>query len=119
MASFFAGARDDGAIPSNPAAGVRLNLPQLADIAERAKAWAPAEFAALVSKLPEEWRLFAAFLAETGLRFGEAAELRWRDIDLGSGLVTVERSYFRGHVSPPKSAHGRRRLRLSAEVTRG
>jgi len=117
--ALFATARDDGTIPSNPAAGVRVNLPQPTQATtERARAWSPAEFAALVGRLPEAWRLLAAFLAETGLRFGEVAELRWSDIDLGARVVAVERSYFRGHVGPPKSAHGRRRLRLSDELTR-
>jgi integrase len=45
-------------------------------------------------------------------------ELRWPDVDLGRRTLRVERSYFRGHVGPPKTAHGRRRLRLSERRAR-
>jgi integrase len=118
--ALLATAWEDGLIPANPSAGVRLLVAQRPpETEERAKAWSPAQFAALVGELPAEWRLFAAFLAETGLRFGEAAELRWSDLDLGARTLRVERSYFRGHVTPPKSAHGRRRLRLSDGLARG
>jgi integrase len=82
----------------------------------RARAWAPQELAKLCAQLPEGWRLFAAFLAETGVRFGEAGELPWSDLNLGDCELRVERSYFRGHVSPPKSRYGHRRLRLSDEL---
>jgi hypothetical protein len=98
--ALLATARDDGIIPTNPAAGVRLIVPARNETqAERARAWSPVELAALVAELPEEWRLFAALLAETGLRFGEAAELRFADVDLGKRELLVERSYFRGRVS--------------------
>jgi integrase len=37
-------------------------------------------------------RLFAAFLIETGCRYGEAAEIRPRDINWSTGVVSVRRS---------------------------
>jgi integrase len=118
--ALLATARDDGLIPANPSAGVRLLVPERETTEEeRVRAWSPDELARLVGKLPEAWRLFAAFLVETGLRFGEAAELRWSDLDLGERVLRVERSYFRGEVTPPKSSYGRRRIRLSEELARG
>jgi integrase len=41
--------------------------------------------------------------AYTGLRMGELLALRWRDIDVGDGRLTVERALSAGEVSTPKS----------------
>ena len=76
----------------------------------------PGRAALLVGRLPERWRLFACFLAETGLRIGEAVEVRWADLDLGAAELRIERSFYRGHVNETKSSYGRRRLRLSEEL---
>jgi len=46
--------------------------------------------------------LFHEFLAETGLRFGEAQEVRWGDLDLGTRRLHVERRFYRGGVALPK-----------------
>ena len=46
------------------------------------------------------WRLFLTFLAQTGLRIGEAVELRWRDVDLGQGTVQVRRRFYRREMRP-------------------
>ena len=59
------------------------------------------------------WSLFFRFLAWSGLRIGEAIELRWRDVDLGRRIVHVRRRYFAGRIGPPKSRYGKRRLRLT------
>ena len=52
--------------------------------------------------------------AMTGLRQGELAALRWRDVDWSAGLVRVRRSYSRGHYTSteepslkPRGTHGR------------
>lgn len=57
---------------------------------------------ALRARSPEWFGLFA-FLLLTGARRGEAAGLRWEDIDLSRRLVTIRRSYH----SPPKSGQAR------------
>jgi|ERR1039458_6676629 integrase len=44
----------------------------------------------LIEKLPEPSRSIAALLARTGLRIGELLALRWRDIDLLKGLLSVD-----------------------------
>jgi integrase len=62
------------------------------------------------------WRPFFEFLALTGLRIGEAVELRWRDIDLGKRSVRVSRRFYRGRVGKPKSSFGVRTVRLSPAV---
>lgn len=58
-----------------------------------------------------EWHPLFAFLLLTGARRGEAAGLRWDDLDLARRLVTIQRSY----ESPPKSGKART-VPLSAEL---
>ena len=55
-----------------------------------------AEAARLLEAIREGWRAWYAlyaFLLLTGARRGEAAGLRWEDIDLTRRLVTIRRSY--------------------------
>jgi integrase len=59
------------------------------------------------------WRPFFEFLAQTGLRIGEAIEVRWSDIDFGTKTLRVSRRFYRGRVGTPKSKYGRRPIRLS------
>lgn len=51
------------------------------------------------------------FLGATGLRFGEVAELRWRDIDQEKNLISVRRSVTlvdgKFEVGTPKNGKGR------------
>jgi integrase len=49
----------------------------------------------------------------TGMRYGELLAVQWRDIDLDAGTLQVKRTVFGGQVGPPKSASGRRTIRLS------
>jgi integrase len=51
---------------------------------------------------------FFRLFAWSGLRIGEAIELRWQDIDLGERIVNVRRRYHAGNVGPPKSRYGKR-----------
>lgn len=60
-----------------------------------------------------EWFGFFAFLLLTGARRGEAAGLRWEDVDLGQRLITIRRSY----EAPPKSGRART-VPISAELGR-
>ena len=53
------------------------------------------------------WRPMIHTALKTGLRYGELAELRWKDVDLKSGRLMVRRSFHRGHVTTPKSGRGR------------
>jgi integrase len=115
----LATAHEDGLIRSNPASGLRNLLPANLDRdeARAVKALDAAELAALLAALPDEWRPFFSFLAESGLRIGEAVELRWRDVDLGGGWLTVERRFYRGRVALPKGRKSRR-IRLSERTAR-
>jgi integrase len=74
------------------------------------------DFIAAVSGDPLEALYITAIT--TGMRQGELLALRWRDIDLEAGVITVRRTIGRvkgkGFVeSEPKSAKSRRRVSLS------
>jgi integrase len=114
--ALLATAAEEGLIRSNPANGLRLSVaqPPLEEGAEeQVKALSEDELAGVLVAAPEEWRLFFTFLAQTGVRIGEAIELRWRDVDLGRRVLHVRRRCYRGRVGPPKSKYGRRQLRLT------
>jgi integrase len=53
---------------------------------------------------------------QTGLRIGEAIELRWSDVDLGKRTIKVSRRVYRGRVGAPKSRFGRRTVKIPAEI---
>lgn len=50
----------------------------------------PAEFKALMAALPEKYRAVLAVGAGASMRFGEVASLRVRDVNLETGMVTVD-----------------------------
>lgn len=56
--------------------------------------------------------LIIPFLADTGLRIGEAAALRWRDVNVAAGTVEVRETLVEVngvvHLNPPKTKAGRR-----------
>lgn len=119
--ALLATAHKRGEIRWNPAAGYRCAftheaVDQQGNDQNEIVALGEPELAALLEQVPEAWRPFFEFLAHTGLRIGEAIELRWRDIDLGAGTLTVSRRFYRGRVAPPKSKYGRRTIRLSKPV---
>jgi integrase len=123
--ALLATAHEEGLIRHNPAAGVRNLLPPLPhdeDEGEEVKAMTEEELACVLAELPEQVgklrpRLFHRFLAETSLRFGEAIEARWLDLDLGEGWLHVPRRYYRGRVKLPKGRK-KRHVRPTEGMTR-
>ena len=117
-------ATEEGLIRSNPAAGVRIAVPE-GDGTGRPypsdkRAMTVEELQRLIAEVPERWRLFFEFLAHTGLRIGEASEVRW-----GRDLVFGERPYVKlrwqfadGRVCEPKSRYGKRDIPLSPGLVR-
>jgi integrase len=60
---------------------------------------------------------------EAGLRCGEMLALQWRDVNLATGLLTVERSDWKGHVTTTKGGRVRhvpltKRLKVALETRR-
>jgi integrase len=135
----FATALEDGLIRSNPASGVRIasRRDDAVDIAadldedtDRVKALSAIELRAVIGAVRcethnrkpatkpcatcEAWRLFVRFLGETGLRIGEAVEIRHGDIE-SDGWLRVRRSFKRGKVGRPKGGKTRR-VRLTSSM---
>jgi integrase len=54
-----------------------------------------------------EWGPMILIAARTGLRIGELLALRWCDVDLANGRITVRRAVARGKIGTPKSGKGR------------
>jgi integrase len=77
------------------------------------RALTPEQLARLIAEIPESHRPFVTFVAQTGLRIGEAIAVQWRDVDLDSGLLHIRRRYYRSAYAPPKTRYGRRVLPLT------
>jgi integrase len=115
--ALLATAVEEGLIRSNPSAGLRLAVGRAQEAEDgHVKALTEEELGKLLDALPASWRLFFEFLAETGLRIGEAIALRWQDVDLTRRRVHVRRRYYRGTFAPPKSRYGRRDVPLSKRL---
>lgn len=97
----------------NPTAGLALSAVR----GKRDRVAAPEEAAMLVRTAPgAEGALWAtAFYA--GLRLGELRALRWEDVDVSAGVLSVERSWD-PRVGPvaPKSDAGRRTVPIPSEL---
>ena len=76
------------------------------------------ELAALLEVIPERERLFFRFLAQTGLRIGEAVAINIGDADLGRRRVQVRRRWYRDNFGPPKSKYGRLDVPLEPTTAR-
>ncbi len=94
-------ARELGVIATNPIRGARLaqsegrKVPRYLHADEAARLIAAAEW---------PWQALFAMAIYTGMRFGELAALRWRDVDLERGLIHVRAS---NRADRPKSGHER------------
>ena len=115
-------------LPFNPADGVEL--PRVERRAPQALTDAEAARLLRIAQLPDahgQTRMFAPLVVTlaTGLRRGELLGLRWRDVDLDGGALSVvqalEQDAHGVHVKTPKTARSRRRITLppfAAQVLR-
>ena len=68
------------------------------------------EVQALLQAVAKKWPHHYPFiltLARTGLRLGEAIALVWDDLDFTNRKIHVQRGYYKGRVSSPKSGKSR------------
>lgn len=85
--------------------------------------WAADELRAFLEHVHDD-RLYAVYhlAATTGLRRGEVLGLRWRDLDLDGGRLSVSQTVisvdYRVLLSTPKTRAGRRSVALDLETVR-
>jgi integrase len=89
----------------------KTRLPRCGPVAEKPPI-APETLLALIQKLAEPSRSIASLLAMTGLRIGELLAVRWQDVDLQNGFLSVRQTVYEGHFDEPKSKRSKRRIPL-------
>jgi len=95
----------------NPTMGIELPSVE----GRRDKIVAPKTAAAMLAALPEGDRALWATALYAGLRRGELMALRIEDIDFGTGVIRVERSWdMQAGPVEPKSRAGRRTVPIAA-----
>ena len=113
LAGILDDAVSDRRLASNPARGVKL--PRKTTKARNYLTSAQVSALADESKHPD----IVLLLATTGLRWGEMAALRVRDIDLGRGRIRVERSASKVNAKTiigTTKTHAARSVAVSASV---
>jgi integrase len=104
----------DGLLPRNIADAVKA--PQVHR--KEVKPLTPAEVAALLSAASGD-RLETLYVVavHTGLRRSELLGLKWTDVDLDAGTLSVQRSLDKdGTFNPPKRNKSRRTVKLTAQA---
>lgn len=92
----------------------KTRLARRGPVPEKA-AIAPDTLRVLIERLPEPSRSIAAAIAMTGLRIGELLALRWQDVDLQNGFLSVRRTVYEGHFDEPKTKRSKRTVPLPSE----
>lgn len=72
----------------------------------------------LATMEPGFWRTLVLFLLKTGARFGEAAALKWEDLELDNtpAHVLIRRGVCNNVVAEPKTRASRRSIALNADL---
>jgi integrase len=107
--AMFATATDDGLLPHNPAAGVRVLVEDKRP--EAPKYLTAEQTAQLLAAIPPQHSDLVYLLATTGLRISESLNLRWADLTLVKGSPTLT-------VRESKTEAGRRTISLTPEAMR-
>lgn len=117
LSGIMSQAVDDGLLPRNPC---RIKGAGRTKVQREPEVLTLRELLDLADAMPEQHRALTLLCGLCGLRFGEAAALRRRDIDLERAVVHVSRTAVRANGSktagPPKTEAGRRTVAMPALV---
>jgi integrase len=108
MSALYTHAIRYGFAINNPITAVRTSAKRLRD----PDILGPAEFQALIEKLPIRERVMVLLDASTGLRRGELMALRWQDVDFEGLAINVTRSIWHNVVGPTKTEASRKPVPL-------
>jgi|RhiMetdeSRZDD1v2_1073273.scaffolds.fasta_scaffold451042_1 integrase len=90
----------DGEIETNPATRLgKLKEKRIAEI----HPFGMAERKALLEKIHQCYQPLARFLFESGFRLNEAFGLKWKNVNLLSGFLSVRKGHVRGKDKDPKT----------------
>lgn len=103
-----------GILPIDPAPAVRRTLPKARGISQKPRALSPVQLEQLAGsvKVPRVARVLYLVSALECLRPGEARALRWGDLDLAAGTITVRASSRTRKVEGPTKSGEARTLPL-------
>jgi integrase len=111
---------EDGLLPRNVAQGVKVKQTQKDEVQYLTREEAKALLSAARGDRLEALYVLAI---NTGLRQGELLGLKWEDIDLDAGTLSVRRTLSRTKDGPrftePKTAKSRRSVKLTAPAVKG
>lgn len=115
LAAILSHAHELGAINQNVAAAVKIG--KATRETEKVTIPTRAELRSMIAAATDTERPLLLTAIATGLRSSELRGLRWQDIDLAAGTITVsQRADQWGTIGPPKSKAGRRSLPIPPEL---
>jgi Site-specific recombinase XerD len=112
MRGMFDQALDDELIDRNPFVGWTPKKVEAPKEEDDVDPFTQAEVAAILAAADGQVRNLFKFAFWTGLRTSELIALRWEDIDLVNGMMTIRRAKVRKKVKVPKTKAGRRVVTL-------
>lgn len=115
LSAILSNAMEIGAINQNVAATVKVG--KLKREAEKIVVPDRADLKAMINAAGDTERPLILTAITTGLRSSELRGLRWQDIDLLAGTITVrQRADQWGQIGPPKSEAGKRTIPVPPEL---
>lgn len=112
MRGMYAQALEDELITTNPFVGwspKKIGPPKEDDDVDP---FSQAEVTAILGACTGQIRNLFQFAFWTGLRTSELIALRWEDVDLHNGMLSVRRARVRKQIKAPKTKAGRRTVQL-------
>lgn len=115
LSAVLSNAQEIGAINQNVASTVKVG--KLKREADKVIPPDRADLKAMIAAATDTERPFILTAITTGLRSSELRGLRWQDIDLTAGTISVrQRADQWGQIGPPKSEAGKRTIPIPPEL---